>query len=165
MNKLRTIIRIERHIQWLDKHILPELQAIRDTLIEYRSMLNIPSTPDEIESANADIIIDVVAEYYHIELTEMIGISRKRIYVTARHQAAWMLRKHTNLFLDDIGKLLGNRHHSTAIHSIRYTQDMIDIEDREYLEALTFMNRSLKEKTAQWSRINQSISITEKQAS
>ena len=61
-------------------------------------------------------IIQVVADYYQIDPQELSGPRRSRDIAFARQVAMYLLRQETSLSLNDIGKELGNRDHSTVLH-------------------------------------------------
>ena len=64
-------------------------------------------------------IIKVVANYYKITKNDIIGKSKKKEFVLARHIAMWFIRKIKNLSFVEIGKIIGNRDHSTVISAIK----------------------------------------------
>lgn len=67
---------------------------------------------------NARDLIATVALAFDISAAELIGQSRMRHIVLARQAAAWVLRKSSPLSLEEIGRLLGGRDHTTIIHSL-----------------------------------------------
>ena len=64
-------------------------------------------------------IIGVVGEYYKISKGDIIGKGRKAEIIMARHMAIWMVRKLLLLPFKKIGRIFGNRDHSTIMSSIR----------------------------------------------
>lgn len=60
-----------------------------------------------------------VAKAHGISFKEMISVRRQKGLCRARQQAMWELREHTDLSLPQIGKLLGNRDHTTVLHGCR----------------------------------------------
>ncbi len=62
-------------------------------------------------------ILSVVARYYKIKTSELTGNSRKKTIATARHIAAYLLRRELELPLQRVGQLLGGRDHTTIIHA------------------------------------------------
>lgn len=62
-------------------------------------------------------ILGVVSGYFGVTLAEMTGPDRRRRIVTARHVAAWCLRRSGFSFVD-IGLAL-NRDHTTIMASVR----------------------------------------------
>lgn len=60
-----------------------------------------------------------VAKKHHISFTDLISARRSVHLVRARQEAMWLMRKYTVLSLPHIGKILGNRDHTTVLHGIR----------------------------------------------
>lgn len=68
-------------------------------------------------------IISEVTRLTGVTFDQMRSSSRKRSHVTARHGAFYLLVKHTNYTLVDIGKFFGGRDHSTVIHGVKKVED------------------------------------------
>ncbi len=66
-------------------------------------------TPGQILSATAD--------YYGLQQSDITGASRKKGIVLGRQVAAYLLREDTERSLTDIGSILGDRGHTTALRS------------------------------------------------
>lgn len=64
-------------------------------------------------------IISKVASYYKINKSDIVGKSRNKEIIIARHMAIWFVRKILGLPYKEIGKLFGNRDHSTVISAIK----------------------------------------------
>lgn len=64
-----------------------------------------------------DEIVETVCEHFHVSTTAVGSKSRKREHVTARQVAMYLAQKHTKMPAARIGQLVGNRDHSTVIHS------------------------------------------------
>lgn len=62
-------------------------------------------------------IISAVARHYKIKTSDLKGTSRKKIIATARHIAAYLLRKEVNLPLSQVGYILGGKDHTTIMHA------------------------------------------------
>ncbi len=63
-------------------------------------------------------MIKGIAGYYQISSKQMRGAGRKRVLVTPRHVAMYMLRVDYNLPLTEIGELFSNRDHTTVMHAV-----------------------------------------------
>ena len=90
----------------------------------------------------ANKIIDLVNEEFNTECRE--NTRRKRV-VLARHCAAYLLRKYTNMTLVDISNSLGNTDHATCSHSIKAAKNMIET-DEEYADKVEKIKLILEEK-------------------
>ncbi len=62
-------------------------------------------------------IISTVAKYYEIEISDLIGTSRKKHLVIARQIAMYLMRHEIQSSYPSIGQELGGRDHTTAIHA------------------------------------------------
>ena len=62
-------------------------------------------------------IIDATAAYYGLTADDLAGATRKKSIAHARQVAAYLLRQQTRLSLSDIGRLLGDRGHSTILRA------------------------------------------------
>ena len=62
-------------------------------------------------------IVSAVAKHYHIKTSVITGRSRKKTIATARHIAAYFLRRELQLPLQRVGQILGNRDHTTIMHA------------------------------------------------
>lgn len=68
---------------------------------------------------SADDIIDETAKYYMQQPEELKGQSRATEPKNARHIAMYLIRRMTNLSLEDIGRIFDNRHYSTVLTAVR----------------------------------------------
>jgi chromosomal replication initiation ATPase DnaA len=64
-------------------------------------------------------IARAVAKAHRLTFTEMISHRRHRHLAYARQEAMYLMARHTTLSLPQIGRILGNRDHTTVIHGIR----------------------------------------------
>jgi len=62
-------------------------------------------------------ILSIVARHYDLKTKEVKGRSRKKEVATARHIAAYLLRKELEYPLKRVGEILGGRDHTTIMHS------------------------------------------------
>ena len=67
----------------------------------------------------AQIIIREVAIKHGVTTADMRGISRKVKFVRARQEAVYEVKKRLNLSLPLIGRVMGNKDHTTVLHGIR----------------------------------------------
>ena len=64
------------------------------------------------------LIIEYICRYYDVDEEQVRGQGRKRDLMEARQTAMYLIRRMTNLSLNDIGKEFGDRDHSTILHSL-----------------------------------------------
>lgn len=61
-------------------------------------------------------ILEVVAEHYGVRPEDIKSQKRTKEIVLPRHVAMYLIRVLNDISLEDVGKVLGNRDHSTIIH-------------------------------------------------
>src|SRR5207247_813576 len=76
---------------------------------------------------NVDRIQALVADYYNVTLDDMKGKRRDKHIVFPRQVAMYLVREETPSSLPAIGKALGGRDHTTALHSIEKIDNDLDI--------------------------------------
>ncbi|MDE7211358.1 MAG: chromosomal replication initiator protein DnaA [Lachnospiraceae bacterium] len=80
-------------------------EALKDTI-----------STDGNKVITVDHIVDVVAEHFNISQNDIYSNSRSRNIAYPRQIAMYLSKKLTTNSVTDIGRLLGNRDHSTIIH-------------------------------------------------
>ena len=69
--------------------------------------------------------MEVVGEQFSTTTNEMYSDNRSRNIAYPRQIAMYLCRKLTSLSLTDIGKMLGNRDHSTVLHGCNKVENDI----------------------------------------
>lgn len=88
-------------------------------------------------------VIDVVASYFNIKLSQLKSNKRDQIYAKPRQILYYILRSELNIPLMEIGNILGGRDHTTIIHGVRkitklvgtdgsVREDIVGIKNRLY---------------------------------
>ena len=75
-----------------------------------------------------DEIIEIVAESFGTPSEYIVGKSRKREIVVARHAAMYLAKEFTHRSLKSIGLHFAGRDHSTVIHAVKAVEDRIATE-------------------------------------
>ena len=113
-----------------------ELEGLLNRVIAYASLTGHPVTIDLAKETLRGIlreerrvvapgdIIRAVAQHYGLKVTEIKKKSNTKTIAFPRQVAMYLLRHHTDLSLPEIGKLFGDKHHSTVMHSIDRIQKM-----------------------------------------
>lgn len=96
--------RHEPKVNWAAYREVRELRLVRMKLKELRSL--------------SELILREVAERHGISLAELRGPCRKRPFFEARSEAAYRL-KMAGCSYPRIGRLLGNRDHTSAFHAVK----------------------------------------------
>ena len=94
-----------------------------------------------------DDIVETVCHHYNVTVTAVNSKSRKRDYVVARQVAMYLAQKYTKMPASRIGKLVGNRDHSTVIHSCSKVEERLKI-DAGFSDELVSIENGLKVKRA-----------------
>ncbi len=79
---------------------------------------------------NIQAILDAVARYYDIKLTDLLGKRRHKSVALPRQVCMWLARRHTRHSLEEIGGYLGGRDHTTVMHAIRQIDSKQGMDDR-----------------------------------
>ena len=80
------------------------------------------------EPLTIDDIIEKVCGHYNVTTAAVNSKSRKREYVVARQVTMYLAQKYTKMPASRIGKLVGNRDHSTVIHSCSKVEERLKID-------------------------------------
>ena len=94
-----------------------------------------------------DDIVETVCHHYNVTVTAVNSKSRKRDYVVARQVTMYLAQKYTKMPASRIGKLVGNRDHSTVIHSCSKVEERLKI-DAGFSDELISIENGLKVKRA-----------------
>jgi chromosomal replication initiator protein len=79
---------------------------------------------------NIQAILDAVARFYDIKLTDLLGKRRHKSVALPRQVCMWLARRHTRHSLEEIGGYLGGRDHTTVMHAIRTVDSKQRADDR-----------------------------------
>ena len=90
-----------------------------------------------------DDIVEKVSTHYNVTTAAVNSKSRKREYVVARQVTMYLAQKYTKMPASRIGKLVGNRDHSTVIHSCSKVEERLKI-DHEFSDEIMSIENSFK---------------------
>ncbi len=88
-----------------------------------------------------DDILSKVASAYGISEEIIIGKNRQKNIAEARQTVVFLTQKHTKMPAQRIGKLLGNRNHSTILHSCSQVEKKL-AADKEYANRVQEIEKS-----------------------
>ena len=77
-------------------------------------------------------IVEIVAEQFGVTPAEIVSSKKSRNIAFPRQVSMYLCRKLTDVSLNDIGKKLGNRDHTTVLHGINKIEN--DMEKDNTLE-------------------------------
>ncbi len=75
-------------------------------------------SPDKPKEITATLIINVVAEHFGIKTEDIVSKKRNEEFALPRQIAMYLCRQLTDLSLENIGKALGKKDHTTIMHGI-----------------------------------------------
>lgn len=82
-------------------------------------------SPNEKKVITGDFIVEIVAEHYNITTADIYSKDKSRNVSYPRQIVMYLCRKLTDLSVTEIGKILGNRDHSTVLHGFdKVSKDM-----------------------------------------
>lgn len=90
-----------------------------------------------------DDILEKACQHYGVTQQNVMSRSRKRDYVIVRQISMFLAQKHTKMPASRIGQLIGNRDHSTVIHSCNIIENRIKV-DKAFADELASIETSLK---------------------
>ena len=113
-----------------------ELEGALNKICVFANLENRPVTLSLAEEALKDIIetqkeitpefiMEVVAEHYNITVSDILSRKKNKEIANPRQICMYLSRKYTNSSLQAIGKIMGNRDHTTVIHACeKVTEDL-----------------------------------------
>lgn len=136
----------EEVLQYLATHIqsnVRELEGALNKLIAYhefhRTKLDLNIVKNILATLDAQAkkgfiqpkqLIEIVANFYGLRVNEMASVSRKRELVAPRQIAMYLLREEIGASFPLIGKELGNRDHTTAMHAYEKIKQEVEKSGR-----------------------------------
>ena len=90
-------------------------------------------------------MVEAVCSHYKVTVAAVNSKSRKREYVEARQVAMYLAQKLIKMPASRVGKLIGNRDHSTVIHSTTKVEERLKV-DAEFSDELASIESGLKVK-------------------
>jgi len=78
--------------------------------------------PQQKRPRSPETVIDAVAAYFNISVAQLCSKARDKQLVHARHIAMFLLRDEAHRPLTEVGRILGNRDHSTVVHGLNRVQ-------------------------------------------
>ena len=105
--------------------------------------------PEGTESeVTPQLIMNETAAYFGITMEELTGASRTHVLVTARQIAMYLCRELTDFSLPAIGRLFGNRDHTTVMHANKKIRQLM-AERRTIYNQVTELTNRIRARSAQ----------------
>lgn len=121
-----------------------ELEGALNRIIAYHQLNNTPPTVESVKSIISSLsryqkregaitskqIITVVAGFFEISTTDLLGSSRKKELVVPRQIAMFLMREEAKASYPAIGQELGGRDHTTAMHAYEKIKKALDDDEK-----------------------------------
>lgn len=113
--------RIKAHIEL--QNITPDLTTIKNVLA---TLSNLPRT----DSLTPDHVIKVVTKFFDITTEELLGKGRSKKIVYPRQIVMYLLREELQSSYPTIGKEIGGRDHTTAMHACQKMSKALETDEK-----------------------------------
>ena len=100
---------------------------------------------EEKKSINIENILQATTKYFDIDAKLIHSRSRKREIVQARHIAMYLAKEYTDYSTPKIGKLIGDRNHSTVLHACKTVKHQCEV-DKAYKKDVDKIKEILHQK-------------------
>lgn len=130
---------IVNYIATMVHNNIRELEGALNRILAYSQLNNAELSFDKIKQILSSLtmsyakksitpkqIINIVAEFYNIEICDLIGESRKRELAIPRQISMFLMREEIKCSFPTIGQEIGGRDHTTAIHAYNKIQHEVD---------------------------------------
>lgn len=125
--------RIKAYKEVMDRQIT--LETVRNLLKDLIESKN-------ISALSVEKIQNEVANYFNVNINEMLSNSRKKKVVLARQIAIYLSKELTDEPLSNISRLFKKKDHTTIINAIEKTQELIS-KDRKLFLTVEFLKNKL----------------------
>ena len=125
-----------RKIEGLLTKLLTEVHVKRvpvsNELIESSFAKNL-ETGSNSKRSTPDEVMEVVSKYYQVGKRLLLGESRARPIARPRQVLMYLLRTHLVVTLEEIGRIVGGRDHTTVMHAVEKITQLatVDVQIRE----------------------------------
>ncbi|MCT4469566.1 DnaA ATPase domain-containing protein [Mycoplasma sp. HS2188] len=114
-----------------------DIETKSNSKYTYAIVKKILSEISNNKDVTPDSVIEHVAKYYKIHKKDILGKSRKKEFVIARHIAMFIIRDELKFSLIKIGEIFGNRDHSTVVNAVKKVEFQKERGDMSYERALS----------------------------
>jgi chromosomal replication initiator protein len=105
--------------------MLSDLQGIPITMELAKAALQ---SHDDARTVTVDEIQKLVADHYNVRLPDLKGKSRAQPLTTGRQMCMYLIKKHLDKSLVEIGRAFGGRDHTTVINAVRRIEDQLNVD-------------------------------------
>ena len=125
-----------RKIEGLLTKLLTETHVkkvpVTNDLIESSFAKNL-ETAKMIKRSSPEEVVDIVSKYYQVGKRLLLGDSRARPIARPRQILMYLLRTHLGIPLEEVGRIVGGRDHTTVMHAVEKITQLAtnDVQIRE----------------------------------
>lgn len=123
------------YIARISKRSIRELEGNLNKLKMYSELQGVPISldlakrvlahHDDAATITIEEIQRLTAEHFQVRLPDLKSKTRTKPLVTARQAAMWLIKKHLEKPLVDIGRAFGGKDHTTVINALRRIDDQL----------------------------------------
>lgn len=136
------------HVARISKRSIRELEGNLNKVKMFSELQGLPidlelakrvlSTHDDVATITIDDIQKLVADHYKVRVPDLKSKTRTKPLVTARQVAMFLVKKHLDRSLVDIGRSFGGKDHTTVMNALRRIEDQLnkDSEIKRDIEEL-----------------------------
>jgi chromosomal replication initiator protein len=117
-----------------------EFHNLKPTLKVVKNILNDLTNNNQIKTITPRDVVEIVAQFYNLNIKELTGGKRKKELVTPRQISIFMIREELKTSYPSIGEELGGRDHTTAIHAYNKIK-----KEKEFNEKINQDIQSIKQ--------------------
>lgn len=136
-----------------------ELEGALNKLVAYSQLTGSDPSVQLAEIALADLInrapdlsvsgiTAAVADYYGLQVDDIVGQSRTRKVARPRQLVMYLAREETDSSLPQIGRELGDRDHTTVLYGCEKIEELLDVDPTLRREMLEIKARLFEQVTA-----------------
>jgi chromosomal replication initiator protein len=150
----------EEVARFLAERVTANIRELEGAVIKIVGMAAITGQPITLELAesclrgmpvrrsqvSADEVMTLITSEFAITARELVGKGRTQTVSLPRQIAMFLLRQHTEASLEEIGRMFGNRDHTTVIYAVNKVRDRTQ-KDRLFKELLDNLGNRLLTRT------------------
>ncbi len=107
-----------------------QLNGSNPTIESVRSILGGISTNPKKAGLTSKKLINAISSFFDIELKDLLGTSRKKELVVPRQIAMFLMREELKASYPNIGRDIGSRDHTTAMHACVKINKLIETDNK-----------------------------------
>lgn len=100
--------------------------------------------PDMKRPVTIDYILEIVADHFEITINDLLSKKRTNNIAYPRHICMYLCKELTSSSLTEIGNKIGDRDHSTVIHSIDLIRDKLAASDPDTTQNIDVLKKKIE---------------------